>query len=153
WAAHDDAVLHDVVDGGPRSTADRARDTYRHPYASLIFWGLKPGMTVIDVDPGAGWWTEILAPYLARTHGRYIAPGADRNDPKVSDEGGKGRAAFEAKFAADAKVYGDVTLAGFGRASGPLAPPASVDLVLISRETHNWVRPPGFMQKALGDFH
>lgn len=153
WAAPDDAVLRDVVDNGPRSAAERARDVYRHPYASLIFWGLKPGMTVIDVDPGVGWWTEILAPYLARTHGHYVAAVADLDDPKVSDEGRKGRAAFEAKYVGDPKLYGDVRMAGFGRMSGPLAPAASVDLVLVSRETHNWVRPAGFMQKALGDFH
>ncbi len=152
-AAGDDPVLRDVVDNGPRTGADKARDVWRHPYASLIFWGLKPGMTVIDVDPGSGWWTDILAPYLARTGGRYIAAVADLSDPKVSDEGRKSRAAFEAKYLADPKLYGHVTLAAFGRVSGPLAPPASVDLVLVSRETHNWVKPPGFMQKALGDFH
>ena len=49
WAAGgDDAVLRDVIDNGARNPADRARDVYRHPYASLIFWGLKPGMTVLD---------------------------------------------------------------------------------------------------------
>ena len=152
-AAGDDPVLRDIIDNGPRSAADKARDVYRHPYASLIFWGLRPGMTVIDVDPGAGWWTDILAPYLARTHGRYIAAAADLNDPKVSDEGRKGRAAFEAKYGADPKLKDIVSVVGFGRVSGALAPSGSVDLVLVSRETHNWVRPPGFMQKALGDFH
>ena len=154
WAAAgDDPALREIIDNGPRSAADRVRDVYRHPYASLIFWGLKPGMTVIDVDPGAGWWTDILAPYLARTRGRYIAAVADLNDPKVSDEGRKARAAFEAKYVADPKLKDVVTVVGFGRASGALAPGGSVDLVLVSRETHNWVRPPGFMQKALGDFH
>jgi predicted methyltransferase len=149
WAAAgDDPALRDVIDNGPRSAADRARDVYRHPYASLIFWGLRPGMTVIDVDPGAGWWTDILAPYLARTHGRYVAAVADLNDPKVSDEGRKARAAFEAKYAADPKLKDVVSVVGFGRVSGALAPSGSVDLVLVSRETHNWVRPPGFMQKA-----
>ena len=154
WAtAGDDPVLREVIDNGARSAADRARDVYRHPYASLIFWGLKPGMTVIDVDPGAGWWTDILAPYLARTHGRYIAAVADLNDPKVSDEGRKARATFEAKYGADPKLKDVVRVVGFGRVSGALAPAGSADFVLVSRETHNWVRPPGFMQKALGDFH
>ncbi len=154
WAAAgDDPVLHDVIDNGPRAAADKARDVWRHPYASLIFWGLKPGMTVIDVDPGGGWWTDILAPYLARTGGRYIAAVADLADPKVSDGARKGRAAFEAKYEGDAKLYGDVKVAGFGAVSGPLAPAGAIDLVLVSRATHNWVKPPGFMQKALGDFH
>src|SRR5215469_1313437 len=49
-----DETLRDVIENGPRTPADKARDVYRHPYASLVFWGLKPGMTVIDVSPGAG---------------------------------------------------------------------------------------------------
>ena len=84
WAA-DDAVLREVIETGPRAPADKARDVWRHPEASLLFWGLKPGMTVIDVAPGSGWWTDILAPYLARTGGRYIAAVADLADPKLSD--------------------------------------------------------------------
>ncbi|HEY1751743.1 MAG TPA: methyltransferase [Caulobacteraceae bacterium] len=147
-----DAVLHDVIDNGPRSPADRARDVYRHPYASLVFWGLKPGMTVVDVAPGAGWWTDILAPYLARTGGRYIAASADLDDPKTGAGARKGRAAFEAKYGGDPKLYGDVKVVGFGLRSGPLAPPGSVDLVLVSREIHDWAQVDGFTQKAFADF-
>ncbi|HTX50570.1 MAG TPA: methyltransferase [Caulobacteraceae bacterium] len=154
WAAAgDDPVLRDVIDNGPRSAADKARDVYRHPYASLIFWGLKPGMTVIDVSPGAGWWTDILAPYLARTGGRYIAAVADLGDPKVSEGARKGRAAFEAKYQADPKLYGQVTTVGFGPVSGPLGPPGSVDLILVSREIHDWAQVDGFTHKAFEDFH
>src|SRR5271156_215736 len=134
-----DTVLADVIAGGPRAPADKVRDVWRHPYESLVFWGLKPGMTVIEVDPGSGWWTDILAPYLARTGGHYIAAVADLADPKVSDGAKKGRAAFEAKYQGDAKLYGDVRTTGFGAVSGALAPAGTVDLVLVSRETHNWV--------------
>jgi predicted methyltransferase len=148
-----DAVLADVIANGPRAPADKARDVWRHPEASLLFWGLKPGMTVIDVDPGSGWWTDILAPYLARTGGRYIATGADLASPKVSDEGRKSRAAFEAKYLGQPKLYGDVSLVGFGQTSGPLAPAGSVDLVLVSREVHNFAQVDGFTEKAFGDFH
>ena len=151
WAA-DDPVLLQVIETGARAPADKDRDVWRHPEASLLFWGLKPGMTVIDVDPGTGWWTDILAPYLARTGGHYIAAVGDLADPKLSDEARKGRAAFEAKYVGHPQLYGDVTLVGFGRASGPLAPAGSVDLVLISRETHNWVTN-GFIDKAFADFH
>ena len=149
----DDITLRDVIENGPRSGPDRARDKYRHPYESLVFWGLKPGMTVIDVSPGAGWWTDILAPYLARTGGRYIAALADLDDPKVSEAARKGRAGFEAKYEADPKLYGKVTTVGFGAHSGPLAPAASVDLVLVSREIHDWAQVDGFTAKAFGDFH
>jgi predicted methyltransferase len=162
WAAYalpepaylvDDTTLRDVIENGPRAPADKARDVWRHPYASLIFWGLKPGMTVIDVSPGAGWWTDILAPYLARTGGHYIGAVADTSDPKVSEGARKGRAAFEAKYEADPKLYGKVTTVGFGARSGPLAPPGTVDLVLVSREIHDWAQVDGFTGKAFGDFH
>ncbi len=153
WATPADPVLHQVIETGPRAPKDKARDAWRHPEASLNFWGLKPGQTVIEVQPGGGWWTDILAPFLAQTGGHYIAVGADLNNPKTSDGARKARAAFEAKYGGDAKLYGDVKVVGFGRLSGPLAPPDSVDLVLVSRETHNWVQPEGFMQKALADFH
>jgi predicted methyltransferase len=148
-----DAVLHDVIDSGLRAPADKARDVWRHPYESLTFWGLRPGMTVIDVAPGSGWWTDILAPYLARTGGHYIAASADLTDPKVSDGARKGRAAFEAKYGGDPKLYGDVKVVGFGLHSGPLASPGSVDLVLVSREIHDWAQIDGYTRKAFGDFH
>jgi predicted methyltransferase len=149
----DDTLLRDVIENGPRAPADKARDVFRHPYESLTFWGLRRGMTVIDVSPGAGWWTDILAPYLARTGGHYIAAVADLDNPKTSDGARKGRAAFEAKYKGDPKLYGDVTLVGFSATSGPLAPPASVDLVLVSREIHDWAMVDGYTAKAFGDFH
>jgi predicted methyltransferase len=147
-----DPTLRRVIETGPRSPEARARDVWRHPEQSLLFWGLKPGQTVIEVLPGGGWWTDILAPYLALTGGRYIAAEPDISAPGASDEARKSRQAFETRYA-DHKLYGDVSLVAFGPASGPLAPPGSVDLVLVSREAHNWVRRPGFMQQALGDIH
>jgi len=147
-----DPLLQKAIDDPRRPAADRARDVYRHPGASLTFWGLKRGDTVIDVNPGTGWWTDIIAPYLAASGGHYIAAGADLSNPALSDGARKDRAAFEAKYA-DKSVYGDVSVAGFGKVSGPLAPPNTVDLVLISREVHNWAQVDGFVQKAFGDFH
>jgi len=151
WAAGD-AVLAAVIAGDQRAAADKARDVYRHPEASLRFWGLKPGDVVIDVSPGAGWWTDILAPYLARTGGHYIASVADLSDPKLSDGARKGRAAFEAKYEGDPKLHGVVSTVGFGQTSGPLAPAGTVDLVLVSREIHDWAQVDGFTGKAFGDF-
>ena len=107
---------------------------------------------MIDINPGAGWWTDIIAPYLAASHGRYIAAGADLDNPATSAAARKDRAAFEAKYA-DKSIYGDVSVVGFSLLSGPLAPAGTVDLVLVSREMHNWLRVNGFLQKALADFH
>jgi len=145
----DDEVLLAVLRGSWRPAADVARDPQRHPLESLTFWGLQPGMTVADLQPGAGYWTQILAPYAARTHGRYIAGVADLSNPQVSEAARRGRAAFEARFS-DAAIYGHVEYANFGSASGPFAPPETVDLVLTSRELHNWA-PMKKLDKIMGD--
>ncbi|MBV9510270.1 MAG: class I SAM-dependent methyltransferase, partial [Caulobacteraceae bacterium] len=147
-----DPLLRSIIDDGPRTPADKARDVWRHPEESLLFWGLRPGLVVIEVQPGGGWWTDILAPYLARTGGRYIAAEADLDDPATGDAARKARSAFEAKYEGDRSLYGQVSVVGFGPRSGPLAPRGSVDLVLVSREIHNWVRQAGFTQKAFADF-
>jgi hypothetical protein len=65
--------------------ANAARDGARHPYESLVFWGLKPKQTVIEVSPGGGYWTEILAPYAKATGGTYVAGLADLANPKISE--------------------------------------------------------------------
>ena len=145
----EDATLIDCVDGAWRPAGDVARDKYRHPVQSLTFWGLRPGMAVVDLEPGGGYWTRILAPFAHRTGGRYIAGVADLQNPELSEGGKRGREAFAAKFT-DQTVYGAVELANFGPKSAPFAPPASVDLVLTSRELHNWA-PAGRIDKIMGD--
>lgn len=70
----EDVALQTAIASSARPEADRARDVYRHPYESLTFWGLQPGLTVVEVQPGnAGWWTAILSPYAEATGGRYVA--------------------------------------------------------------------------------
>lgn len=134
-----DAALDAALAGGHRDAANSARDGARHPAASLEFWGLKPGMTVIEVSPGGGYWSEILAPYAKATGGRYIAAT------------GKPDARLPAKFA-DKGIYGDVHYTVFSKTSGPLGAPGSADLVLTARNIHNWMGG-GFDAKAFADFH
>ena len=78
-----DSALAQAVASQARPAEDRARDGARHPVESLTFWGVKPGQTVIEVSPGGGYWTEILAPYAAATKGRYVAGVADLANPKM----------------------------------------------------------------------
>jgi predicted methyltransferase len=145
----EDQALVDSIGGAWRPAGDVARDKYRHPLESLTFWGLQPGMTVVDLQPGGGYWTQILAPYALKTHGTYIAGVADLSNPAMTEGGRKGRAGFEAKFA-DQKLYGPIVFANFGQKSAPFAPPGTVDLVLTSRELHNWA-PAGKLDKIMGD--
>jgi len=147
----EDAALKAAVAAQHRSAADVARDGARHPYESLSFWGVKPKQTVIEVSPGNGYWTEILAPYAKATGGSYIAGVADLANPKLSDGARKGREAFEARFADEAR-YGKVGYANFGAVSGPLGAPGSADLVLTARNVHNWTVQPGVADKVFADF-
>ena len=147
-----DAQLQAAVAGPQRSEAHKARDAARHPVETLTFWGLKPKQTVIEVSPGSGYWTEILAPYAKATGGTYVATAADLNNPNLSDAAKKGRANFEAKFADQAK-FGSIQYVNFGPVSGPLGAPSSADLVITARNVHNWATQPGMLDKVMKDFH
>src|SRR5690606_31607396 len=98
----EDEVLVAVIDDDRRSEADRARDAHRRPFESMTFWGLQPGQTVIEIEPGAGaWWTEILAPYAARTGGRYVGAWIDTANPQTSERAREARAGMERRLAED----------------------------------------------------
>jgi predicted methyltransferase len=150
-AAAEDAALKAAIAGPQRTAQQLARDGARHPYETLTFWGLKPGSTVVEVSPGSGYWTEILAPYAKATGGTYVAGVADLSNPKISEGAKKGRADFEARFADPAK-YGKPQFANFGAQSGPLGAPASADLVITCRNVHNWTGQPGMADKVFADF-
>ena len=141
-----DMTLQDAVAGAWRAAADRARDPWRHPVESLQFWGLKPGQTVVEFWPGSGWYTDILAPYLAANDGKLIAANLQPVDP-VSIQAVE---AYRSKLTAKPKVYGEVEITAFGPTSGPVAPAASADLVLFLRNLHNWMAA-GIAEKAFKD--
>lgn len=132
----DAARLRTLVDGPQRSPLNRARDPFRHPLDDLEFFGIVPTDTVVEILPGgAGYWTEILAPYL-RDRGRYIAANPPLTD--TSDEAVKGNAAFAAKIAADPGDLGKTESVAFttGR---DIVPPGTADTVLTFRNVHNWM--------------
>ncbi len=137
-AASTDSVLTEVIAGDWRSAADKSRDVARKPIENLQFWGLKPGASILEVQPGAGWWTRILAPYAARTGGRYTATAADLANPSITEAARKGRADFAARFA-DEKIYGKVELVNWGATAAPLAA-NNYDFILLSRVIHCWMR-------------
>ena len=134
-----DAALTAAAKGSQRDAAHVARDGARNPVASLEFWGLKPGQTVIEISPGTGYWSEILAPYAGATKGRYVAAMGNATQK------------LPVKFENSA-AFGAVNYTVFSRDSGPLAPAGSVDLILTARNIHNWI-PQGTAEKAFRDFH
>lgn len=129
------AQLDSVLDGGWRSPANRARDVYRHPKATLQFFGIRPDQTVIEITPGGGWYSEILAPLL-RDNGHYVAA---VQAPKGDGEARSGDDALHRKFAADPVRYGKATFVEFDPKAPVFGAPASADLVLTFRNVHNWV--------------
>lgn len=140
-----DAALEQVVAGDWRSADEKSRDGARKPIENLQFWGLKPGASILEVQPGGGWWTRILAPYAARTGGRYSATAADLANPSLSEAARKGRADFAARFA-DEKIYGKVELVNWGATAAPL-PENSYDFILLSRVIHGWMRVEGLVDR------
>jgi predicted methyltransferase len=140
-----------AVNSDSRSAEDKSRDQYRPPQEALAFWGLQPGMTILEVQPGGGWWTEILAPYAHATGGKYYATAADLDNPELSEGARKARADFEARFAAKPEVYGQVTLVNFGAKSKPL-PENTFDFALSARSVHGWMGQ-GATEKVLKDLY
>jgi len=151
-AAATASPLDAAISAPVRAAEHVKRDPARHPAETLKAWGIKPGQTVIEISPGSGYWTEILAPYAKATGGRYLAGVADLSNPKISEGAKKGRADFEAKFA-DSKIFGDVGYVNFGPVSGPLGAAGSADVVITARNIHNWLWAPGMLDKAMSDFH
>jgi predicted methyltransferase len=148
-----DPVLAEVVAGDWRNDEAKARDKYRHPVESLTFWGLKPGMAILEIQPGgASWWTEILAPYAKRTGGTFAVTGADLDNPELSAGARKAREDFEARYGAKPDLYGKIGVVNWGAKSKPL-PRESYDFILTARSIHGWMRSPGMVEKTFQEFH
>ncbi|HLZ79858.1 MAG TPA: methyltransferase [Sphingomonas sp.] len=129
-AAPHDATAPDIakaVADPARKAENRARDTYRHPAQTLSFFGLKPDMTVVEIMPGGGWYSEILAPYLA-AQGHYVAavpPG------KATDQ-------FQALVTASPDRLGKTQVVAFAAGQPTdLVAPGTADLILTFRNIHN----------------
>ena len=142
-------TLDQVVGGAWRDPTDKARDPWRHPVETLEFFRLAPGQTVVEFWPGAGWYTDILAPYLAATDGKLFAADLQTNDPG-EPAAAEIVAAYRRKLRAKPKLYGDVEITSFGLTSGAVAPANSADLVLFLRNVHNWMAA-GIAEKAFHD--
>jgi predicted methyltransferase len=127
------AALQSAIDSPARDASDRARDVYRHPLQTLEFFGVQPNQTVIEITPGGGWYSEILAPYL-NAGGHYIGavPAA-----AAGSAGAKRNGAFRDKLIARADSA-NATVVQLD-AKTPVLAPGTADVVLTFRNVHNWV--------------
>ncbi|UGQ46680.1 class I SAM-dependent methyltransferase [Massilia endophytica] len=135
-AALADEALKAAIAGSQRTPENVKRDVYRHPYETLTFFGIRPNMTVVELSPGGGWYTEILGPYL-KEQGKLIAAG---NTPGSSNENvRRGAVRFQQKLDAN-PAFSKVQLGAFEPAAGvySYAPRGSADMVLTFRNIHNW---------------
>lgn len=133
-------ALERAVAAPHRSDANRARDKYRHPVETLSFFGVAPDHTVVEIWPGGGWYTEILAPYLA-DQGKLI----------VAAPAGRGSEGIARRLDADPAVFGKVERANFpSLLGGAGVAPGTADVVLTFRNVHNW--GGGYMHPEKKDY-
>jgi predicted methyltransferase len=132
-----DAKIVDALGGPQRTDKERARDVYRHPRETLAVFGLRDDMTVVEISPGGGWYSAVLAPVL-RDHGKLVVAGGDPNgDPK--SEGTQNAQALLDRFQKTPQSFDKVQSVVLKKDSWVLGAPESADMVLTFRNFHNWV--------------
>jgi predicted methyltransferase len=134
------SALDGILAGSQRTAADRDRDSYRHPKDTLLFFGIRPGMRVLQVWPETGWYTKIIVPLL-HPQGRFVAaviapdPGSRFLQARAS--------AYRGLLASRPDLYGGAKVVTFPLNGSDVLPPGSVDMVLSFGDLHEWM--------ALGD--
>jgi predicted methyltransferase len=126
--------LEAAISSEQRSPKNITRDSSRHPYETLTFFEIKPNMKVVELSPGGGWYTEILANYIHKP-GQLIAAHFDKDSQRAYFQ--RSRASFEKRIAED-PLFKDIEIVDL---SSSLAEPGSVDAVLTFRNLHNWLGP------------
>lgn len=136
--AGDDRLAAAIADDA-RPAEEAARDAYRHPYETLSFFGIRPDMTVVELAPSGGWYTEILAPYLAED-GQYVAGHFDMSIENPPSYFASAMAAWQERVA-DAERFGNPIVLPFNPPATPsLGADGSADMVLSFRSVHGWKR-------------
>lgn len=129
-------ALTGILAADYRPQESRARDRYRHPKETLLFFGIRPEMSVLEVWPEPGWYTEVIAP-LVRDKGKYYAAviAADPESKYITQRLEK----YRQKLAERPDLYDHVAVVSFPADGGDAVPPASVDMVVTFRNIHNWM--------------
>jgi predicted methyltransferase len=132
----DSAKLKAIVNGDQRSAEHKARDKYRHPVETLAFFGIRPNMTVVELWPFGGWFTEIIAPYV-KDKGTYYAAAMDPTSKDREDV--EYNAELKKLLDAHPDLYGKVKWSVLAKGKYNIAPDGSADMVVTFRNIHNWV--------------
>ncbi len=145
--ANTDAKLRAAIASSDRPADEVARDAWRHPLETLEFFGVHDDMTVVELWPGGGWYTAILAPLLAEK-GKLVVTNMDPAGPP-DDHAAQGARQYAARLASKPNDFGKVEV----RVLHPpddltLGPDGSADAVLTFRNFHNWVGA-GIAEKVL----
>ncbi|GAA0197377.1 class I SAM-dependent methyltransferase [Kangiella japonica] len=133
-----ESLWNSILNSEHRSDKNKQRDQYRHPQETLSFFGIEPGMTVVEIAPGGGWYTEILSPLLGKEGKLYAA----HYDPSSTVEYYRNsREKFSNKIASDADLYANVEITIFQPPElFDMAAENSADAVVTFRNVHNWLR-------------
>jgi predicted methyltransferase len=142
-----ESLLDAAIASDLRSPEEKARDEWRHPKETLEFLGIEPDDTVVEIWPGGGWYTNILAPWLASGGGKLVdvlfsPEGID--DAERVERIETNNAKFKSNYTDPA--FGTIDYSGFSANSGPLTEPGTADAVLTFRNIHNWMAG-GYEQK------
>ncbi len=131
----------EAVAGDWRTDDEKARDIWRNPAETLEFFEIDPSETVVEIWPGGGWYSNVLAPYLASGDGTLVAAVWDTNvfegdrlariEQRIAD--------YKAVYEADPELFGTLAFTAFSAESGPLATADSIDTVVAFRNVHNWM--------------
>ncbi len=144
-------TLETAVASDLRSEEERARDAWRNPVATLGFFGVQSDSKVVEIWPGGGWYTNILAPWLATGGGELVLAGFDPasvTDPERRALLEQRIAEFKANY--DDPRFGTIEHTAFSANSGPLTEPGTADVVLTFRNVHNWMAN-GYAEKFFTD--
>ncbi len=136
-AAATSQILDAVLQGTHRKNYKKARDKYRHPKETLMFLGLHPDMTVIEMWPGEGWYSEIIAPVL-KGKGLFYAASWDRQLKTRNIDAALKR--YTENYVSKPEIFGKVILTSLSERRFEIGPANSADLIFSSRNMYSWMR-------------
>jgi len=131
-------LIDKALEAEHRTLSYTQRDKYRHPKETLLFFGLNPEQSIVEITPGSGWYAEILAP-LIRNKGQYYYTSLKLHE-KINPYFVKVEKAFKEKMEKNPDIYDQLRWVHFDPKQPEFAPNGSVDMVLTFRNVHNWAK-------------